>query len=235
MSAGLRQCRAATVSSLARNVRAPLAGCLACTVGFAILAVLVHKSDSVQHFDAVLLGHFVERGSRTGSVAAGVVLLGDLGALLPLLAIACGIALARHRPRAALAAVFVVAGANLTTQLFKAVLAHPRFQALLGAEQISANSFPSGHTTAVASIVIAFAFVVPREWRQAVALVGASLIFAVGCSVMALNWHYPSDVLGGILVAASWGFAALAALRAVRGGWRRAPLQLDRRAAISVK
>ncbi len=225
----------ATVSGLGRNVRAPLAGCLVCAAGFAILAVLVHKSDSVQHFDAVVLGHFAERGSRTGSVAAGIVLLGDLAALLPLLAIACGIALARHRPRAALAALCVVAGANLTTQLFKALLAHPRFQALLGAEQIGANSFPSGHTTAVASLAIAFAFVVPRAWRPAVALIGTGLVVAVGCSVMALDWHFPSDVLGGILVAAGWGFAALAGLRATRDGSRRRSLQLGSRAAISVK
>jgi membrane-associated phospholipid phosphatase len=220
---------------LARNVRAPLAGCLACAAGFAILAILIHKSGSVEHLDAVVLGHFAERGSRTGSLAAGIVLLGDLGALLPLLALACAIALKRHRPRAALAAVFVVAGANLTTQLFKTLLAHPRFEALLGYEQIGANSFPSGHTTAVASIAIAFAFVVSHEWRPAVALVGTGLVVAVGCSVMALDWHYPSDVLGGILVAAGWGFAALAGLRATRGGSRRRSLQLGSRAAISVK
>lgn len=217
------------------NVRAPLASCLACAAGFAILAVLIHKSGSVEHLDAVLLGHFAERGSRTDSVAAGVVLLGDLGALLPLLAVACGIALKRHRPWAALAALIAVTGANLTTQLFKVALAHPRFQALLGAEQIGANSFPSGHTTAIASIAVAFALVVPREWRPAVALIGAGAVAAVGCSVMALSWHYPSDVLGGILVAAGWGFAALAGLRATRGGSRRRSLQLGSRAAISVK
>jgi membrane-associated phospholipid phosphatase len=201
-----------------------------------MLAILIHRSGPVEHLDAVLLGHFAERGSRTGSLAAAVVLLGDLGVLLPLLAVACGIALKRHRPRAALAAIFVVAGANLTTQLFKALLAHPRFQALLGVEQIGANSFPSGHTTAVASLAIGFVFVVPREWRPAVALIGTGLVVAVGCSVMALDWHYPSDVLGGILVAAGWGLAAVAALRATRGGGsRRKSLQLGSRAAISVK
>jgi membrane-associated phospholipid phosphatase len=53
---------------------------------------------------------------------------------------------------------------------------------------------------------------------------------------MALDWHYPSDVLGGILVAGGWGFAALAGLRVARGGGsRRQPLQLGSRAAISVK
>lgn len=212
-----------------------MAGCLGCAMGFLVLAVLIHKADSVQRLDAVVLRHFAEQGSRADSVAAGIVLLGDLGALLPLLAIACGIALVRRRPRDAVAALAVVAGANLTTQLFKALLGHPRFQAVLGAEQIGANSFPSGHTTAVASLAIAFAFVVPREWRAMVALIGAGLVIAVGCSVMALSWHYPSDVLGGVLVAAGWGFATLAVLRAiqVKPGW--SPSQLGSRAAISVK
>ena len=30
---------------------------------------------------------------------------------------------------------------------------------------------------------------------------------------MVLGWHYPSDVLGGLLVVGAWGFAALAWLR----------------------
>ena len=41
--------------------------------------------------------------------------------------------------------------------------------------------------------------------------------------------------LGGILVAAGWGFGALAGLRATRGGSRRRSLQFGSRAAISVK
>jgi membrane-associated phospholipid phosphatase len=220
---------------LARNVRAPLVGCFACAAGFLFVAALAYGTGAAQHYDAALLARFAERGSRTGSVAAGIAHLGDPLTLLVMLALACGIALARRRPRSAAAALILVAGANLTTQLFKALLAHPRFQAILGAEQIGANSFPSGHTTAVASIAIAYAFVVPRDLRSAVALIGTGLVAAVGCSVMALTWHYPSDVLGGILVAAGWGFAVLAGLRATRGGSRRRSLQLGSRAAISVK
>ena len=36
---------------------------------------------------------------------------------------------------------------------------------------------------------------------------------AVGCSRVVLHYHYPSDVLGGWLVAAGWGFAVVATLR----------------------
>jgi membrane-associated phospholipid phosphatase len=217
------------------RAKASLVAALACATGFLLLAVLVHRAAAVQHLDASLLLRFLEPGARSGSVAAGVVLLGDLGVLLPLLALACGIALVRGRPRCALAALAVVAGANLTTQLFKVALAHPRIEAMLGLEQIAANSFPSGHTTAVASLAVAYLFVVPREWRAAVALCGALAVIAVGCSVMALSWHYPSDVLGGILVAAAWGFGTLAALYTADALPRRRRAHLSRRAAISLK
>ena len=67
-------------------------------------------------------------------------------------------------------------------------------------------------------------------------VVGAGFVAAVGCSVLILSWHYPSDVLGGILVASAWGFAALACLNwAEQLGELRRPAQVSSRAAISVK
>jgi membrane-associated phospholipid phosphatase len=218
-----------------RNARAPLAAAVACAAAFLVLAVLVHRVDAVQHLDGVILLRFLEPGARSGSAAAAAVLLGDLGVLLPLLALACAIAVARGLPRAALAAFAVVAGANLTTQLFKVALAHPRVQVMFGINQIAANSFPSGHTTAVASIVVSYLFVVPREWIVTVALGGTVAVAAVGSSVMALSWHYPSDVLGGLLVVAAWGFATLGVLRAAEVSPPRPRAQVSSRAAISVK
>jgi membrane-associated phospholipid phosphatase len=69
--------------------------------------------------------------------------------------------------------------------------------------------------TAAASIGIAFAFVVPARLLPAVAALGACFVVAMSWSVLALYWHYPSDVIGGVLVASSWGFAALASIRFV--------------------
>ncbi len=151
---------------------------------------------------------------------------------------ACGIALWRGRPLDAAAAVAVVAGANLTTQVLKIALAHPRFQPVLGHDQLGPIAFPSGHATAATSIAIAFLFVVPHRWRPAVALAGACFVAAVGCSVMVLAWHFPSDVLGGVLVACGWGFAVLAARRIAEGGGSASEAQASRassRPAISVK
>jgi membrane-associated phospholipid phosphatase len=138
-----------------------------------------------------------------------------------MLALACGIALWRRSPLDALAAVTVVAGASVTTQVLKVLLAHPRFQPVLGHHQLGPIAFPSGHATAAASIAIAFVFVVPRSMKPAVAVAGACFVAAVGISVLVLDWHYPSDVLGGILVASGWGFAVLAATRAIRSRRRQ--------------
>ena len=64
------------------------------------------------------------------------------------------------------AAIVVVAGANLTTQVLKAVLEHARCKAFEHGIQLPwPNSFPSGHTTAAASIAVALLLVAPARHR----------------------------------------------------------------------
>jgi membrane-associated phospholipid phosphatase len=221
-----------------RNVRAPLAAWIACAGALVLLVLFVYGIDAAQRADATLLAKLIaDQRSGARSLASLIAHLADPLSLLLMLACACGIALRRGRPLDAAAAVTVVAGANLTTQILKVALAHPRFQPVLGYSQPAAAAFPSGHVTAATSIAIAFAFVVPRDLRAIAAVLGACFVAAVGCSVMVLAWHFPSDVLGGVLVACGWGFAVLAARRAAAGSSskRRARAQVARRPAISVK
>lgn len=221
---------------MAKSVKAPLAGWFVCTAGLIATALLAYGSGSVQLLDATVLARFVNgSGPHSNSLANAITLLGDLPALLLMLALACGIGWLRGRPRSVIAAIAVVAGANLTTQVFKIALAHPHARQLLGADQLQWDGFPSGHETAAVSIAIAFAFVVPARLLPATAALGACLAAAMGWSVLVLNWHYPSDVVGGILVAGAWGFAVLASLRFAASLESREPAQLGRRAAISLK
>jgi membrane-associated phospholipid phosphatase len=221
---------------VARNVKAPLAGWFVCTAGLILVALLAYGTGSVQRLDATLLAKFVvDRGSHAEALANSLTFLGDPPALLLMTALACAIGWLRGRPRRVAAALMVIAGANLTTQVLKLALSHPRAREILGAEHLAWNGFPSGHVTAAASVAIAFAFVVPRRLLPSIAVLGTCFVAAMGWSVLALNWHYPSDVVGGILVAASWGFAALASMRFAAGVRSRRPAQLGRRAAISLK
>jgi membrane-associated phospholipid phosphatase len=222
---------------VARSIKTPLAAWLACAAALVLLALVAYGIDAAQRADATLLSKFMFHGARLDSLAELIAHLADPLSLLLMLLVACGIALRRGRPLDAAAALTVVAGANLTTQILKVALAHPRFQSVLGYHQPSAVAFPSGHSTAAASIAIAFAFVAPRDLRPLVAVLGACFVAAVGCSVMILAWHFPSDVLGGVLVASGWGFAVLAARRAAAkaGSSRRRRAQLSSRPAISVK
>jgi membrane-associated phospholipid phosphatase len=202
-------------------VKWPAAAALACATALGLLALLVYGADAFHHAD---LRAFTELSahhhSRGGDLAEAIAVLADPLPLLGFLAVACAIALLRGRPRDALAATLVVAGANITTQALKVVLAHPRAQTLLGGSGAAEVGFPSGHTTAACSIGIAFALVVPRNLAPIVLALGAGFGLAVGLSVVVIAWHYPSDVIGGILVAAGWGFAVLAARRAA---WPREP------------
>jgi membrane-associated phospholipid phosphatase len=200
---------------VARNVKSPLAACFACAVAFGFLTLLALGLAAGRHVDVRLFLKLVEHPPEGGTLADAIAALGDPLPMLVMLTVVCLIALLRGRPRGAVAAVLVVVGANITTQLLKALLAHPRVKLAIGGDPFEPNTFPSGHTTAVTSVVIAYAFVVPPALRSVTLALGAAVALAVGCSVVVIGWHYPSDVLGAYLVAAGWGFAVLAAMRMI--------------------
>ena len=127
------------------------------------------------------------------------------------------VAIARERPRVALAVAAVMGLAPLTAETLKPLLAHPHFS--VGGVFIGAASWPSGHSTAALALVLSAVLVAPSRLRPIVASVGAVFTVAVGCSLLILAWHMPSDVLGGYLVATFWMALALAVLRFVDRRW----------------
>jgi membrane-associated phospholipid phosphatase len=214
---------------MAPRVKAPLLAAIACGLAIAPLAVAAYSWSSFQHVDLRGFIHLRHEFGPIHAFSAVFVNLGDLASVLIFLAIAAAIGLRNGRRREVVAAVVVVCGANLTTQLLKTTLEHARHRAFEhGIELPWPNSFPSGHTTAAASIAVALLLVTSAAHRFAAAVVGAAITASVGFSVVVLGWHYPSDVLGGLLVVGTWAFAALAWLR-VRAGRDRAPSTQEHR------
>jgi membrane-associated phospholipid phosphatase len=127
-------------------------------------------------------------------------------------------ALARERPRVALAVAMVMALAPLSAELLKPLLAHPH--ASIGATQVvNAASWPSGHSTAAAALALCAVLVSPARLRPLIGALGGLFVLAVGAALLIRAWHMPSDVLGGYLLAALWMALAVAALRASQRRW----------------
>ena len=77
------------------------------------------------------------------------------------------------------------------------------------------EAYPSGHTTAVMSLALALVIVSPSRWRPLAAAAGGLLTVATVFSILVHGGHYPSDIVGGFLVATGWAYlgAAVAARR----------------------
>lgn len=116
------------------------------------------------------------------------------------------------RTKAGVLAVGAMLAANVTTQVLKPLLAIQRDYPpghFMGPE-----AYPSGHTTAVMSFALALVIIAPPRVRALAAMLGGVLTVVTTFSIMMLGWHYPSDIVGGLLVATFWACLAVIPLRA---------------------
>jgi membrane-associated phospholipid phosphatase len=194
--------------------RPPLAllSAAACVAGLAAVAVLALLVPAAHVRDAAMLHGF--RALDRPRAHETITVLAHLADPVPYMGVGLilvAVALARRRGWRALAAVVLLIATGVTTQILKQVMATPRFEAWLGS-QISSASWPSGHSTAAMTLALCAVMVAPPALRAATALVGGAFAIGVGYAVLVLAWHFPSDVLGGYLVAGAWVSLALAAL-----------------------
>ena len=208
------------------SARTLLLSSAACTVLFSVLFALVYYTDTGRWLDNAALDGFAA-SMRPGWVAeadAFARLADPLPyALLTLVIVATG--LVRGVPRRAAAALVMLLGSAATTQVLKPALAEARFDtSLVGLDYavpswIDAAAFPSGHATAAMALALAALIVVPRALRPVTAALGALFALAMGCTIVALAWHFPSDIIGGYLVATAWCLLALAGVKAADARW----------------
>jgi membrane-associated phospholipid phosphatase len=138
----------------------------------------------------------------------------SIGAILAVAAVCVVMAILRGHVRLAVAALVVIAGANISTQLLKLVLERPA----LGV--IAPNSLPSGHTTVVASAVGALLLVTPQALRLLVVVMGAAAAAVTGTSTVVAGWHRPADIVAALAVCLAW---TAAGAMLVDGTWRAQP------------
>jgi membrane-associated phospholipid phosphatase len=215
------------------SIRSPLLAAAACFLAFGVVLAFAYTITAAGRVDAIALHGLTALDNSVSDLPAHVAvhsadplpLLAMLGALF-----AWGWTTGRRRE--AVGAVGLVAAANLIGLGLKMALAHPRYHQILGGQQVGAEAFPSGHATTAMSIALAAVLVAPPRARVGVAFGAAAYVIAVATSLLVLSWHFPSDVLGGLLLSSGFFFLALAAVR--EGAGRRAGVVAQRaRLALS--
>jgi membrane-associated phospholipid phosphatase len=199
-----------------------VAAALWCAVGFVGLLALAYFVGPARWIDnAALHGFTAMSNDRVDRVASAIAhLCNPLPyALASLVVIA--IAARARGPRTAAAITIFIVGANATSQLLKPALGYHReiWNSNWHMYNLSDAAFPSGHATAAMTLSVAALIIVPRAYRPLVAALGTVFTIAVSFALLILHWHFPSDVVGGYLVATAWGLLTFAALRALNERW----------------
>ena len=192
--------------------RSTVPGALACFAVLALIGLLAHLSDRVIALDTDLLeAATVHAGARLDRWLVAYVHLGDPAPYLLVSMAIVVTAWADGRARLALVLAAVLVLAPLTAEVLKLLTAQTRLHSPGFAHHISRASWPSGHTTAATTAAICAVLVAPPRWRLPVAAIGALYALGMGVSVVALAWHFPSDVLGAYVLSAGWCLLVLRA------------------------
>ena len=169
---------------------------------FGVLCYLAHEyatfpsdmtiSQWVQGIDFGLFTLLMKAVSYLGHAVSVSITIALLTVILLLL----------RRIREAFFIVILPAIAGLANELTKALVDRPRPS---GTIEIGINSFPSGHTTYAMVICGCIFFLAPKvlKWPVVARIVQfLSVLFVVlmGMSRIFLEAHWPSDVLGGLIL-----------------------------------
>jgi membrane-associated phospholipid phosphatase len=199
-----------------RGSRAALLPAAGCGLATAAVWVIAFQTPVGARADATVLDDFA-RLRYAGAwpladFAVGLVNPLPFAAITLVLML---VALARRRPRQAMAVPVAALGASLTTELLKPLATVPR-PATTPRFAPGIDGWPSGHMTAAMAVALCLVLVAPARLRPSAAVVGGSFAAIQGYGVLVLGWHYPSDVVAACAIAAGWLALSVAVLGALR-------------------
>jgi len=191
----------------------------ACVAATALLGALLGHGAHTDPVDTTVDARVQAGLAGQHRLLLDLAWLGDLPAITVLAAVLVLACLLRRRYRgAALVVIAIPAASVITERLLKP---------LVGRTSLGFLSFPSGHATgtfAVATaltVLLAGAPGVPRAVRLAVAAIAYAVAAAVATAMIALGFHYFTDVVAGAAVGAGTVLATALVLDVLVLAWRR--------------
>jgi undecaprenyl-diphosphatase len=120
----------------------------------------------------------------------------------------------RKRPDLALHLIVVQLGSFTLNPVLKAIFDRPRPDLFELRGQFAWAAFPSGHAIASVSVLLTVVILLRRErgWRWPMPVAIALLLFSL-YSRLYLGVHWPTDILGGVLIGLVWLAVTYAAFR----------------------
>lgn len=154
--------------------------------------------------------------------------LGDPPMLVLVVLATAAVLVAARRHRLALAVVATTALGALTGTLLKQLFDRARPAIVPHLVEVGSPSFPSGHAMQSAIIYLTIGTLVVRaeadaRVRRTVLALAIGLVLMIGASRVYLGVHWPSDVLAGWLVGATWAIGASLAMRRLQAEQRLEP------------
>lgn len=140
--------------------------------------------------------------------------------ITPLAVISFVVLFWRGRRTTAVVIALSTLGAATISTVDKLLVGRPR-PPVEHLEAVATASFPSGHSTSGAAlyvaVLLALLAVRPRRVVAVAAAAGTGLLLAgIGLSRVYLGVHYPSDVVAGLLLGATWSIVVAAVIRPTR-------------------
>ena len=211
-----------------RSRRALLASLV--PLGGLLAAALVTFSASGRGLDEAAMRGFVSlHRDWSAPLATPFVGLAGAGPAFLLLCLLILVAVRRGRPRLAALVVFIAGASAFTTLVLKHLATDPRSCGCIADMQVGAGAWPSGHTTMAMTLILSAIIVTPVRLRPLAAVLGGGVVIAFTYALMVMGWHYPTEVLAGLLVPAVWAPLGLAAMWWADARW---PERTGREAAV---
>jgi membrane-associated phospholipid phosphatase len=166
------------------------------------------------------LGGQIDNRSLVGFGVIGVPLVTDVAQIVqslcqpgPYLAISATLLIVvaiERGPMLAGAIIVLLLAANASTRVLKPALAAASGIHTGPISTVGIGSFPSGHSTAAMALACALVIAAPPAWRSVSAAAGGLFVLILSWSILVLDFHLPSDVIGGWLVATFWALVVIA-------------------------
>jgi undecaprenyl-diphosphatase len=214
---------------------------IAGTIGFAALAEVVREGYTQQFDTAVLRWLGAHHTPTLTTIMTEVTPLGTGVVVLTVVGITTAFLWHTEHKHSARLLLAATAGNILLNNVLKLFFDRERPSVFEWGTHAASSSFPSGHAMSATVVYGTVAYLLARLqkhlWARAITLSFAVILVTLICLTrLYLGVHYPSDVLGGIIVGLAWSGFCMATLEASLAlARRRAPASVVEEAPAPVE